>query len=243
MEIIKLDKTGSTNDYLLNIQTQDELCVVSDFQTAGRGMGDNTWESEAGKNLLFSILVHPVWLPIQEQYLMSMVHAIALRQAISNYVSLPDSLTIKWPNDIYYHDKKLSGTRIDINLCGMKIQDMVIGTGVNINQKLFHSDAPNPVSLFQIENKEFKIDLILKDIIDRFLFYQEILKKGDKQLIINLYHDYLYRRVGKFPYKDKDGSFIAEIVSVAPNGIITLKREDGNMSEYEFKQLVFLHDH
>lgn len=239
MEIIKLDNIGSTNDYLLRLQTQNDVCVRSDYQTAGKGMGTNTWESEAGKNLLFSVLIHPVWLPIQEQYLMSMAHAIALRQALVRYVPVPELLTIKWPNDIYYGDRKLSGTRIDVNLCGMRLQDMVIGTGINVNQKVFHGDATNPVSLQQIEGKEYDIDSILKNVIEQFLYFRAMLQDGERDNIISLYHKYLYRRVGQYAYSDAEGDFMAEIVSVAPNGIITLRRKDNTLSKYEFKQLAF----
>ena len=168
MEIITLDATTSTNDYLLSLNTERDLCVVTDYQSAGKGMGTNVWESERGKNLLFSLLVHPLWLGIQKQYLMSMVQAVSLWEALSDYVENPTLLTIKWPNDIYYKDCKLSGTRIDLNLQGMKIQDMVIGTGVNVNQLHFTGTAPNPVSLSQISGSTYSLSQILSSIIDAF---------------------------------------------------------------------------
>ena len=167
MEIITLDATTSTNEYLLSQNTQDNLCVVTDYQSAGKGMGTNVWESERGKNLLFSLLVHPLWLGIQKQYLMSMVQAVSLWEALSDYVENPTLLTIKWPNDIYYKDCKLSGTRIDLNLQGMKIQDMVIGTGVNVNQLHFTGTAPNPVSLSQISGLTYSLSQILSSKIGR----------------------------------------------------------------------------
>ena len=237
MEIITLDATTSTNDYLLSLNTERDLCVVTDYQSAGKGMGTNVWESERGKNLLFSLLVHPLWLGIQKQYLMSMVQAVSLWEALSDYVENPTLLTIKWPNDIYYKDCKLSGTRIDLNLQGMKIQDMVIGTGVNVNQLQFTGTAPNPVSLSQISGWTYSLSQILSSIIDAFERNYALLRSGAEQYIIRCYHEHLYRRVGMYRYRDIHGEFQAEMVGVASNGILTLRRADGTLSKYEFKEL------
>ena len=237
MEIITLDATTSTNEYLLSQNTQDNLCVVTDYQSAGKGMGTNVWESERGKNLLFSLLVHPLWLGIQKQYLMSMVQAVSLWEALSDYVENPTLLTIKWPNDIYYKDCKLSGTRIDLNLQGMKIQDMVIGTGVNVNQLQFTGTAPNPVSLSQISGLTYSLSQILSSIIDAFERNYALLRSGAEQYIIRCYHEHLYRRVGMYRYRDIHGEFQADMVGVASNGILTLRRADGTLSKYEFKEL------
>jgi BirA family biotin operon repressor/biotin-[acetyl-CoA-carboxylase] ligase len=239
MEIVRLDDITSTNDYLIAMQTRDELCVVTDYQSAGKGMGSNTWESEHGKNLLFSILIHPVWLDVSRQYLMSMAEALALRDAILPLVPKSDSLTIKWPNDIYYGDKKLSGTRIDVNLQGWQIQDMVIGTGININQREFRSNAPNPVSLVQITGKEHDADELLRSILLHFDYYREMLEHGNVDSVVSLYHAYLYRGNGMYEYEDAEGVFEARLHSVAPNGMMTLRRSDGTLSSYEFKEVKF----
>lgn len=240
MEIITLSSTSSTNDYLLSLNTERELCVVTDYQTAGKGMGENVWESEQGKNLLFSLLVHPSWLEIQKQYLMSMTHAISLWQALSKYVDNPELLTIKWPNDIYYKDSKLSGTRIDLNLQGFMMQDMVIGTGVNVNQMQFTGSAPNPVSMSQITGKTYAVADILHSILEAFEHNSTVLRGGGEEYIKKTYHEHLYRRKGTHLYRDKDGEFMAEIVEIAANGIITLRRVDGSLSVYEFKELSFV---
>jgi len=237
MEIIRLNDTTSTNDYLLNMQTSNEVCAVATFQSAGKGMAGNTWESEPGKNLLFSILIHPEWLPVAQQFLMSMATALALHDALAPLVPAPDALTVKWPNDIYYGDRKMSGTRIDVNLQGWMIQDMVIGTGININQTVFLSDAPNPVSLKQITGKEHNPEDILACYLERHNLYAGMLAQGNATRITELYHKRLYRRDGIYTYEDKDGLFDAVIEEVAPNGIITLRRIDGTISKYEFKEV------
>ena len=237
---------SSTNDYLLSLDTEEDVCVRTDYQSAGKGMGTNTWESEAGKNLLFSILVHPVWLSVTEQYLLSMAEAIAIHDALTEFLELTmgvetiKKLTIKWPNDIYWEDKKLSGTRIDGNIKGGVLQDFVIGTGINVNQQRFFSDAPNPVSLYQITGKEYDNDEILNKILEHFAKYQDALKQGDKEKVVREYHERLYRRTGIHRYEDGNGTFDAEIVKVNTNGIMTLRRTDGTLSDYEFKEVRFV---
>ena len=241
MEIIKLTDTASTNDYLLGLNTSQDLCVVTDYQSAGKGMGSNTWESEPGKNLLFSILVHPVWLPVRLQYLLSMIQAVAIIHALGK------GYEIKWPNDIYYGDRKLSGTRIDVNIHGGQLRDVIIGTGININQEVFFSDAPNPISLKNITGTEHNRDFLLHNILRYFERYYKALWRdikhpsidGMRNTISDLYHKHLYRRKGLHTFADKDGTFQAEIVRVADNGIITLRRTDNTLSHYEFKQLRF----
>lgn len=246
MEIIKLSDISSTNDYLLGLETEEDVCVRTDYQSAGKGMGTNTWESEAGKNLLFSILVHPVWLSVTEQYLLSMAEALAIHDALTEFLELTmgvetiKKLTIKWPNDIYWEDKKLSGTRIDGNIKGGVLQDFVIGTGINVNQQRFFSDAPNPVSLYQITGKEYDNDEILNKILEHFAKYQDALKQGDKEKVVREYHERLYRRTGIHRYEDGNGTFDAEIVKVNTNGIMTLRRTDGTLSDYEFKEVRFV---
>lgn len=232
MEIIKLSDTASTNDYLLGLNTDQDLCVVTDYQSAGKGMGTNTWDSEPGKNLLFSILLHPTWLPINKQYLLSMAEAVAIVEVLGK------GFEIKWPNDIYYGDKKLSGTRIDINLQGSTLKDVIIGTGINVNQEIFLSDAPNPISLKNITGQKHYRDTLLRDILERFnIYYKKV--QDSPQEVVRLYHEKLYRKVGFHTFADKSGTFQAEIVRVAENGIITLRRDDGTLSQYEFKELKF----
>lgn len=234
MEIIHLTNITSTNDYLLSLKSQEDIVAVSDYQTRGKGMGTNRWESEPGKNLLFSILIHPTWIPVNQQYLLSMAEAVALCDTLRE---VTDDITIKWPNDIYWKDKKISGTRIDVNLSGGILADMVIGTGINVNQTEFLSDAPNPVSLKQVTGREHDREALLKDILERFQPLQQMLKDGGTEEIVRLYHERLYRKEGMHGYKDANGTFMAAIDYVEPSGILHLTLEDGTKREYMFKEV------
>ena len=265
MEIIRLTDIPSTNDYLLGLKTDREVVAVTDYQSHGKGMGTNRWESEPGKNLLFSILIHPVWLPIRLQYLLSMTEAVTiaevLREELTQCPEAQQPLTIKWPNDIYYGDRKISGTRIDVNLKGARLQDVIIGTGININQQSFLSDAPNPISLRQITGRDHDRESLLNRMIERFEQYLCLLRQGVEEgrqscgeghqsteegtksnieQIVNLYHQHLYRREGLHPYRDENGDFLAATEYVEPTGILHLRRQDGTPSTYMFKEVTFI---
>lgn len=243
MKIVRIKETDSTNRYVQTLAATHEdtakLCVRTDYQTAGKGMGCNTWESERGKNLLFSLLVRPQNsnVPVKWQYLYSMCMALAVREAIDEMLGGVGNVRIKWPNDIYIDDRKVSGTLINLTLGGSGIKYIIIGTGVNVNQTLFRSDAPNPVSLQQVVGREFPIDGLLTSILAHFEHYYALLMGGNDDLIVAKYHEQLWRGVGYFPYVDVNGPFEAEIVSVGKDGILQLRRTDGTVSTYEFKEV------
>ena len=242
---IELDETNSTNDYVKSllatldgVEPEPRLTVAyTDYQTGGRGQGTNTWESERGKNLLFSILCHPVWVPIQSQFIISEAIALALRDALS---AITPDITIKWPNDIYWKDRKISGTLIETALSGGHIKDCIIGTGVDVNQQSFHSDAPNPVSLWQIIGHDTDRLALLRDIVKRFDAYLTDIRNGNYEHIVALYMSYLYRSHGFFPYRDSEGEFEAAIVEVEDDGHLILRDRGDHIRSYASKEVEFI---
>ena len=162
-KIIHIDETDSTNRYLKGVKEGN--VVVADYQTSGRGCGTNTWESERGKNMLFSVMIHPVQLPVQRQFHISMAISLAIVEALEQQIG---DVSIKWPNDIYWRNAKICGILIENTLQGNRIKDSVIGVGLNVNQRAFHSDAPNPVSLWQIHGQETDREQLLRDILRNF---------------------------------------------------------------------------
>lgn len=239
VKIINLAQTDSTSRYLsdyISAQNEDITIVTAKYQTAGQGMGTNTWESEVGQNLLFSVLVHPVDLPVSRQFLLSMAHALALKEALDTYTS---GIKIKWPNDIYWHDYKISGTRIDTKLASGRIKNCIIGTGINVNQREFHGDAPNPLSLCKILGREFSVGELLDKVIASFTKYYEMLVNGDYINIAAAYHKGLYRACGFYIYKDKNGEFEAEIVTVEDDGHLILRDKSNKIRMYAFKEVEF----
>ena len=238
---IWLDETDSTSNYLkklLQDSRLDEYTLVrADFQTAGRGQRDSdTWESQRRKNLLFSTLLYPSNVEIKNQFIISQVVALAVKNTLDGYA---DDISVKWPNDIYWKDKKICGTLIENNLMDGKIARSIIGIGININQQEFLGNAPNPVSLWQIAGKEYDIDLILDSVMERIERYFSGLE-GNEDAIGKEYKLSLYRRKGYHKYQDKHGTFDAVIKDISPAGYLILEDRNQVIRKYAFKEVKYI---
>ena len=241
----KSDSIGSTNTYLRELKGGDPAydyeVAVATFQTAGRGQKGNSWESEAGKNLLFSILAHPKNLKVQEQFYISEAIALAVSDSVMAAIGpeyAPD-VSVKWSNDVYWNDFKMAGILIENILQGDRILDTVAGVGLDVNQEVFVSDAPNPISLKNITGREYDLDKLLNDIIDRFIGYMEL--SADKRPEVDrMYRARLYRREGYHKFRDENGIFEACIEGIRPDGCLMLQTRSGEHRIYEFKQVQFV---
>ena len=239
--LIHISETNSTNNYLQSLcskQKVEELTVVvADFQTSGRGQRGNSWESDSGKNLLFSIVIFPEFLEARRQFLISQIISLAIKEELDTYTT---DISIKWPNDIYWKEKKICGILIENDLMGRNISQSIAGIGININQETFHSFAPNPVSLRQITGKEFDLFEILKNIVLRIQSYYSLLKKGNTESIVCQYEMSLFRKEGMHRFKDANGKFLARIICVEPEGRLILEDEILNKRGYMFKEVEYL---
>ncbi|MBQ6938443.1 MAG: biotin--[Muribaculaceae bacterium] len=238
--IIKLQETRSTNTYLDSIDTecpQQEGCVVTTHtQSAGRGQRGNSWEAEPGKNLTFSYLLRPEGVAPQEQFILSQAISLAVVDVLSRYAQ---GFSVKWPNDIYYHDSKIAGILIEHNLSGMSISRTIVGIGLNINQQQFISDAPNPISLQQITGREYDLDVILAEVLEATTVrYAQCV--GDRKQLQLDYAAALYRKDGFYPYRDAQGEFMATIREVQPDGYLVLCDTEGRVRQYAFKEVAFI---
>lgn len=233
LKMIHIEETDSTNRWLKE-KGEGHMVVVADYQTAGKGCGSNTWESERGKNLTFSLLIHPIEIHASRQFLISEAVSVALCKTLARYLDSPAPLSIKWPNDIYYGDRKICGMLIENMLQGSTIKDSIIGIGLNVNQETFRSDAPNPVSMYQILGRE----------TDREVLLQEFLKQLDlafeSEATPSTYRELLYRRDGYYPYEDDNGPFQAKLLDVLLGGSLVLLDTEGKARYYAFKEVKFI---
>ena len=244
-----MQETGSTNTDIFRFSEEgypQGTLAVSAKQTAGKGRRGRTWISPPDVNIYMSILLKPGFKP-ETAPMLTLVMALAVHRACEELYGAECDFGIKWPNDIYWKQRKISGTRIDGNIQAGKLSDMVIGTGININQSEFHGTAPNPVSLTQITGRTYNRQAILYDIIARFSYYlniakQEWMMRKECPTIHSEYHRHLFRKEGIHSYEDANGQFDAKLVEVLPNGIMQLERTDGTISEYEFKEVKFCLD-
>ena len=242
-----LDTIDSTSTELRQRMSAEELphgyCISADFQTSGHGQATNRWESEDGKNLLFSLLLRPTVIPAAEQFVITELVTLAIINALQDEIR--QKITIKWPNDIYVGDKKLCGILIENALCGPVIDTCIVGIGININQELFVSDAPNPVSLKQLNGRDNDRGDILEEIYQNILNYYDYLADNwqNNDIKQSLYYEYmnnLYRRIGYHNYSTPEGEhFRAEIEDIGPQGHLTLRLESGELRTFAFKEVIF----
>lgn len=237
-QIIRLEETASTNSYLREWVEREHVAegsvVVADFQTAGRGQTGNSWESEGGKNLMFSVVLYPDFLPANRQFLISQITALSVKETLEEYA---DGITVKWPNDIYRRDGKICGMLIENDLSGRELRLSVLGIGININQREFRSDAPNPVSLAQITGQEYDRDEILNKFLKRLHERYLDLLRGREDDIRRDYRNALYRGNGFHRYRDGGGAFEARIKEVETTGHLLLELRCGELRRYAFKEV------
>lgn len=230
-KIVHIDETDSTNRWMKE-NGEDEMVVVADYQTAGKGCGQNSWESERGKNLLMSVLVHPKRVSARTQFIITQMVSVALCNTLEPLIDKP--VEIKWPNDIYVGDKKICGVLIENRLEGRRIRDCVIGIGLNVNQTEFLSDAPNPVSIKQLTGHDTDRDELLAS------FLNKLQHAADNKRIHLDYMRRLYRQNGLHPFMANGNRFMATIVGVNDEGRLMLQDEQGVPRLFAFKEVTFI---
>ena len=234
-----IKSTNSTNTLLKELiaQGQEPKFIYAGYQTAGRGQTGNGWESEADKNLLCSILLPPR----ENLFELNVAVSVAVRRLLG------DEFTIKWPNDIYWKDKKIAGILIETAIIGNEIKYAIAGIGLNVNQTEFVSNSPNPVSLKQIYGTDFAIDEMMKRLYDE-------VQKALREEVWTEYKTHLYRREGYWPFVEREvttaptmnanhqvqGQFMAHIEDVLPTGEIVLRDQEGKQRNYHFKQIRYV---
>ncbi|MBR6141961.1 MAG: biotin--[Bacteroidaceae bacterium] len=263
--MIELDDVDSTNNYLRHLDMADDrrmTLVTAEFQSAGRGADTNRWESAKGENLLFSLRVMPSALPVSRMFALSEAAALAVRVALAKQCSMFNvqcsMFTVKWPNDVYYGDSKVAGILIENNLQGALVRSSIIGIGINVNQRRFLSDAPNPRSLADIVGHDVERHLVLERFMESFTHYINMIDGSDKSdqsdqsdksdgsdnsdwldLLHAEYKRHLYRFGEEHSYSDKDGTFRATLIDVEPSGHLILRDTEGKRRSYAFKEVKF----
>lgn len=225
---INLPEADSTNSYISrNVADMVGNTVVStDRQTAGRGQRGNSWESEPLKNLTFSILLRPDNFPANRQFAISEAVAVGVVKAVKKICGV--ELKIKWPNDIYFNNKKICGILIEHAVMGSNILHTIAGIGLNVNQQQFFSDAPNPISLLQITKKETNRDLLLKEICEEII--SSISNLADNRDFDSLHSQFMKNlwRNDMMPHKFRDVETQREYI-----GYVGEVETTGHISIYE----------
>lgn len=239
MQIIKLDATESTNLYLKNlisnVHLDDYAAVISQFQTNGRGQFGTKWDSDAGKNLLISVLRKDIDFNIEEQFYINMRVTLAVYMTLK-YFNIP-KLSIKWPNDILSCDKKISGVLIEFIIKNKIIRHTIIGLGLNVNQ-IFFQNLPNATSMKLILNKSTCLDKLRIKFLKKLKYYFSLKNNQDISII---YHKLLYKNGEICSFKTKGGYLLkGQINGVSYDGKLKILL-NGSIKEFELKSIQMIY--
>ncbi len=233
--------TTSTNDDARSDLYGHFDVVWADIQSAGRGQRGHTWLSDEGLNLTFSVVLTPRFLPVTEQFLISEVVALALVDTLADY---DIACRIKWTNDIYAQDSKIVGVLIEHALAGNCLIRTIVGVGINVNQRTFASELPNPASMASLTGREFCREEVLNTFITHLKALYAILEHGDKEHIESRYRTTMYHLDERHTYAYPTGErFDAILRGVRPSGELCLEHDDGTIREYAFKEVEFCLPH
>ncbi|MHA4893750.1 biotin--[acetyl-CoA-carboxylase] ligase [Pedobacter sp. PWIIR3] len=242
---IYLQAVDSTNNYLKVLLSKSEplaegTVIMADDQFAGRGQQGNTWLSEPGKNLTFSIYLKPASLNANDQFLLNKAVSIGIWNALQQFVD--QGLSIKWPNDIYVFDQKIGGVLIENTLIGNAIKSSIIGIGINVNQQNFSNNGLVRAS---------SLSEILQQDVDRITLLQRICHAIEVQYlrlrsggIAEQHKEYLrklYRFAQPSLYKHNEQLFEGMITNVTNGGQLVLISEDGEL-RFSFKEIEFFNN-
>lgn len=242
-QIIRLDETTSTNDYLEEFLTKAPLpegsVVLVRHQTHGKGQENNHWESEPDKNLTFSLVLYPHFVRAEQQFVLTQVLSLSLC-ALLDELNLPKKAMIKWPNDIYVGQRKIAGMLIKNNITGNYISQTIAGIGLNVNQLSFTENAPNAISIATIGGKEYDKNALLTMWHTLFMRQYENLEKGNFTQIHNAYLSRFYRLNEMADYIIENEKQRATITGIGEYGMLKLTADDGREFTCGMKEVVFL---
>lgn len=211
--------------------------VRAAYQSAGKGYSDNKWESEKDKNLLFSIILYPSFIVPSDQFLLSVAVSLAISDFLKRFSIKP---SVKWPNDIYVNDDKIAGILIENAITGNNLDHSIVGIGININQEVFLSDAPNPVSLAMLTGREYDLTTCMTHILENIDRRYKDLLKEEYKILRDEYLCQLYKFNILSDYRDQNGVFKGTITGVSNEGILSIRRDDGSISDYSYKEVGFI---
>lgn len=242
-EIIVLDEVPSTNEYAKSILPQSPIegtIILAKNQVSGRGQRNTKWVSEPNKNLTFSIIVYPEFLPVERQFLLSQITCLSILNFLRFELELHE-ISIKWPNDIFFRDKKIAGMLIESSISSNNINYSIIGIGINVNQEKFPPDVPNPSSLKLITNREYDIESLLVKYNIYFFSYLEQLRNGFYDKIHESYNQNLYLKDQEANFEIETGDqFIGYIKKSLVDGRVKIHDLNGTKRLFRFKEVRYL---
>ncbi|MCB4800228.1 biotin--[acetyl-CoA-carboxylase] ligase [Neotamlana laminarinivorans] len=242
MTIIKLNAIDSTNSFLKDLVSKqivdDYTVVVTKNQTHGRGQMGSVWNSEAGKNLMFSVFKDLSSYNVTYPFYISMAVSLAILDTLKA-LNIP-GLSIKWPNDILSANQKICGILIE-NVIKHRMNSTIIGVGLNVNQLNF-AGLSKASSLKSITGVHYNLDEILNNIIENIKCYAKMLQDEEFDVVKNNYESYLFRKNKPSTFKNIEGElFSGFIKGVTKYGKILVMLEDEVLKKFDLKEITLLY--
>jgi BirA family biotin operon repressor/biotin-[acetyl-CoA-carboxylase] ligase len=236
----EIHEVDSTNIYAID-KVQANLAAhgsafFANSQYAGKGQRGKTWISENGSNIILSVVIDPSFLLINQQFALSVMTSLAVFDFFSAYAG--EETKIKWPNDLFWRDRKTGGILIDNHIQGTKWQYSVIGIGININQTQFSPIIQQAVSLKQITGKDYDPVELAKELCQYLDRRFDALKAGQASQQLAEYNLHLYKRGSSVRFKKENIAFSATVESVNEIGELLLK--DGLEDRFHFGEIVWV---
>ena len=244
-DIIWYETIDSTNDQAKRILPElgPATVLAAVRQTAGRGQRGNVWKSEPGSNLTFSlVLKFGTGLMTEIAANCQFVISEALALGITDFLGTENiSARIKWPNDIYVDDRKICGILIENSICAGHMASSIAGAGLNLNQKEFPGDIPNPVSLSILTGKEYDCRKVLGQVMECISGRMEQVYKCPESLR-GAYLSLMYRKDEKHRYTDcaTGQEFCGIIRGISDSALLQVEMPDGRIKEYAFKEIGYI---
>jgi BirA family biotin operon repressor/biotin-[acetyl-CoA-carboxylase] ligase len=240
-EIRQYQEIDSTNREMNRLLIGDDLAegtvIQAAYQHSGRGNAGNSWQSERGMNLLFSILLKPDFLSPENAFHLSRITSLSLHEIIDNQC---DGVKIKWPNDLLAGDRKMAGILIENLISGQTINHSIIGIGINVNQTVFDPSIPAPTSLKAEKGCHIDMNSLLTPFRNSFERWYNTLITGNESLVMESYKQKLYRLGEPAYYRSDAGEFSATIRDVRPTGELLLETRNGDILAFGFKEVEYL---
>jgi BirA family biotin operon repressor/biotin-[acetyl-CoA-carboxylase] ligase len=241
---IHFDSTTSTNLVARKLieDTKPEAFTVisSDFQVQGRGQAGNTWESEASKNLLFSIILYPDFVPAHKQFIINQLISVSI--SIELELLLPQAtINIKWPNDLLVNRKKIAGILIENSVLNSKLGWSIAGIGLNVNQEKFGDNLPLATSLLAILGRETERTVLLTNIVNQIQHQFTVIQRDEGFLLNTLYMERLFQLKQQAQYRHNGELFTATITKIDNYGRLVLMKNDHEEVFCDVKEIEFVY--
>jgi BirA family biotin operon repressor/biotin-[acetyl-CoA-carboxylase] ligase len=234
-QLIELESVDSTNNYAMarihEGMASDGMVCLARHQWGGKGQRGKTWLSEPGQNLIMSLVIEPGTLLLSQQFIFSAAIGLGILDFLRSLKK--KNWSLKWPNDVYWDDRKAAGILIESVVQGNNWTYAVVGIGMNLNQESFPPEIPNPVTLKQITGKNHDPVSVAREMVPAIR--KRIAKlRSNPDLILDSYNHSLYKKNQKVALKKGNDRIETNLQGVDMSGFLLTDNGPFNLGEIEF---------